>query len=187
MTTPLTDIALIEQIRAGNTAAFRTFYYRHVDHIFAMTSRILGPLRADREDVVQEIFFQAYRAMNHFKGEAAVTTWLYRIAANVSYSALRKPRPPVPVDADPAADVQSAEGRVDARRKVLRMYALIESLSPKNRIVFTLHEFEGLTLENIAEVLNIPLHTAAARLRRSREQIMEALMKPSSGAKEGEQ
>ena len=75
---------------------------------------------------------------------------------------------------------------MDARRKVLHMYSLVDALSLKNRMVFTLHEFEGLTLERIAEVLRIPLHTAAARLRRSREQLMENMMSASARTKEGE-
>ncbi len=186
MSTTLSDIELIEEIRGGNAAAFRTFYYRHVDYIFGVTTRILGPSRTDREDVVQEIFFQAYRSMKGFRGESNVTTWLYRIATNVSYSVLRKPRLPLHEDTEQPTRTAETERVVDARRKVLRMYALVDALSLKNRMVFTLHEFEGLTLERIAEVLRIPLHTAAARLRRSREQLMENMMSASARTKEGE-
>ena len=186
MPTTLTDRELIEEIRSGNTAAFRTFYYRHVDPVFGVVTRILGPARSDREDVVQEVFFQVHRSISRYRGDSSVSTWLYRIAANVAYSALRKPLPPVPVDAEPSAGAVHAEGHVDARRKILRMYTLIDTLSHKNRMVFTLHEFEGLTLDRIAEVLDIPLHTAAARLRRSREHLMTELMNDSVPASEGE-
>ena len=64
---------------------------------------------------------------------------------------------------------------MDARRAVLRMYEMLAGLSPKNRMVFTLYEFQGLTLESVSEILGIPLHTAASRLRRSRASLMQAL------------
>ena len=186
----MTDMELVAEIRAGNMAAFRTFYYRHADRIFGVTTRILGPNRADREDVVQEVFFQVYRSIGGFKGISSVSTWLFRIAANVSYSVLRRPLPStVPISDETTHSLESGMGgcqdaRVDARRTVKRMYEMLERLSPKNRMVFTLYEFEGLTLERIASVLEIPLYTAAARLRRSREQLMTELTAVSARAKE---
>ena len=175
----LTDFELLEEIKSGNMAAFRTLYYRHVDGVFGLVTRILGPGRADREDVVQEVFFQAHRSLGRFEGRSSVSTWLHRIAVNVAYSHLRHHTDKASLTSGELPAIQSAgdgERRVDARRAVQRMYALLDELSPKSRLVFTLYEFEGMTLERISDVLDIPLHTAASRLRRSRERLMQAML-----------
>lgn len=180
MLSTLTDMALLEEVKAGNMAAFRTLYYRHVDHIYGLVTRILGPSRGDREDVVQEVFFQAHRSVGQFQGRSSVATWLYRIAANVSYSHLRGVASKVVTTREvpsPASQMETGEKRVDARRAIQKMYTLLDQLSAKNRMVFTLYEFEGLTLEQIAELLEIPLHTVASRLRRARERLMREITK----------
>ncbi len=175
MLSTLTDLELVNEIRIGNVAAFRTFYYRHVDNIFGMVTRLMGPYRNDREDVVQEIFFQVSKSIPNFREQSGVSTWLHRIACNVTYSALRRPHYRKEADSDFKQVLHDVEGRIDARRTINRMYKVIDELSIKNRIVFTLYEFQGLTIDTISEILNIPLHTAASRLKRSREQIMETL------------
>lgn len=183
-----TDFELVEEIRGGNMAAFRTLYFRNVDHVYGLVTRILGPSRADRDDVVQEIFFQAHRSLHRFQGRSSVSTWLHRIAVNVTYSHLRRSVEREIPATDSMPVIESAahgEGCLDARRAVLKMYGLLDRLTPKNRIVFTLYEFEGLTLEKISDVLDIPLHTAASRLRRSRERLMEALQPRSISGKGG--
>lgn len=173
----LTDMELIEETRANNMAAFRTLYYRHVDRVFALVTRVLGPRQSDIEDVVQEVFIQAHRSLTHFQGNAKFSTWLHRLALNVCYSHIRRRSRSEHVDDKgtvPAYIPGMSEGRIDARRTVQELYRLIDTLPPKNHEVFVLRELQGLTLAEIAETLEIPLHTAASRLRRGREALMRA-------------
>ena len=175
----LADDRLVELCREGNAPAFRRLYHRHVDRVFTLVGRILGPMRSDHEDAVQDVFLEVHRSLGRYRGDSAFGTWLYRIAVNTTYSRLRRGPGPRETLADPSVDVPdpapSGEARTDARAWVRRLYALLEDTSPKNRIVFTLYELEGLTLEQIATLLEIPLHTAAARLRRTRDALLDAL------------
>ena len=190
--TTMTDLELVAEVKQGSAVAFRTLYYRHVDAVFGLVTRIIGPRRADREDVVQEVFLEAYRSLSRFRGESSFSTWLHRIAINVAYTHLRRSlrtKEEVYRDAYSASPFEDrlpdcGERLVDARRAVHRMFELIDQLSPKNRIVFVLYEFEGLTLDNISGILDIPLHTAAARLRRSRESLMQLHRASASLSKE---
>ncbi len=175
MLSALTDMELLDAILSGNGAAFRTFYYRHADNIFGLVTRLMGPSRPDREDTVQEIFFQAYKSIGSFKRQASVLTWLFRIATNVTYSVMRKPSTRASKSTEEPSAVFNPEGRLDARRAIQQMYDILERLPAKQRMVFVLYEFQGFTLDQISDVLNIPLHTAASRLRRSREQIIPLL------------
>lgn len=181
-----TDEELVEDVLAGKTPAFQALYYRHVDRIFGLVTRILGPMRPEREDVVQEIFFQAHRSLSNFKGDATFSTWLHRIGINVAYSQIRKQasRQEYSVENLPltASTSDQSEDRADARRKILQLYELLNDMQPKNRIVFVLYEFEGLTLDKISSALDLPLHTVASRLRRSRAALLKALAEPGNAA-----
>lgn len=177
--TERTDVELVSLVKEGNAAAFRTLYYRHVDRIFAVVTRILGPRRVDRDDVVQEVFLQTYRSIGSFKAESTFATWVYRIAINVAYTHLRRKSVTMEMSSDerisivPDNDID--ERRVDARRAIKTMFDLLDGLKPKNRIVFVLYEFEGLTLDEISRHLDTPINTVASRLRRSRETLMQAV------------
>jgi RNA polymerase sigma-70 factor (ECF subfamily) len=177
----LSDTELVAEIRSGNMSAFRALYYRHIDSVFALVSRLLGNRRGEAEDVAQEVFIQVHRSIGRFEGVASFSTWLHRVTVNVCYSHLRRSvLRTESVDAEGAHEPATADNReahVDARRQIRRMFELLEELTLANRVVFTLYEFQGMTLSQIAEVLDIPLHTAASRLRRSRESLMRCLAK----------
>jgi RNA polymerase sigma-70 factor (ECF subfamily) len=162
---------LVNEIRAGNGAAFRTFYYRHVDNIYGMVTRIMGPSRRDREEAVQKIFFKARESMDSFLEPSAILTNLFRIASDITYSMLLSPSSAESMDVEEPSSLFSLEGPLDAKRAVQRMYDVLDQLSVRNRMVFVLYEFQGLTLNQISEVLSISVNAAASRLRRSREQI----------------
>ncbi len=182
-----TDEQLVTEVLAGKTPAFQTLYYRHVDRIFGLVTRILGPGRPEREDVVQEIFFQAHRSLCNFKGDASFSTWLHRIGINVAYSHIRKQasRQEYATEHLPASasTTDQSEARTDARRKISQLYGFLGDMQPKNRIVFVLYEFEGLTLDKISSALDLPLHTVASRLRRSRAALLKALAAPGDTAR----
>lgn len=167
------DRELIHRCLGGSQAAFRELHYRHVDRVYRLAARILGP-DADVADVVQEVFLSVHRSLDRYRAEAAFTTWLHRLTVHVAVSALRKRirvrREPVPREApvDP-------HGRMEAREELRALYAALDGLAPKNRVAFVLFEIEGLSLEEVAESTQVPLHTAAARLRRARVALARAV------------
>ncbi len=169
-----TDRALAQRFtRNGDEAAFRELYRRHVDRVHRLVARILGP-RGDVEDTVQEVFVQVHRSLDRFRGDCRFATWLYRIAVNVTTSALRHAlrEPPEPTLREPDADPGE---RLEAREEVLALYRALDELPERNRVAFVLFELEGMPLEEIAETTGVPLHAAAARLRRARLAVAHAL------------
>ena len=190
MLTALDDTALIEEIKENNNmAAFRALYYRYVDMVFALVSRLVGSSRLDVEDLVQEVFFQVHRSLATFEGNAGFRTWLHRVAVNVCMSQLRKRSTFAEVrdknGAPERALSEDREARVDARREIQQLYDLIDGMSPENRTVFTLYELQGFTLVEIAEILEVPLYTAASRLRRSREYLIREVVEKRRHAEGG--
>jgi RNA polymerase sigma-70 factor (ECF subfamily) len=169
------DRDLVRRCLEGNEAAFRELHYRHVDRVYRIVGRILGP-GGDVPDAVQEVFLEVHRSLERFRGQAAFTTWLHRIAVHVAVTALRRrirARRPEVLGARPTA--LDPGGRIDAREEVRTLYAALDELPAKNRVAFVLFELEGLSLEEIAETLAVPLHTAAARVRRARVALVRAL------------
>jgi len=179
--TTATDRELVERFtRHGDDAAFEELYRRHVDRVHRVVARILGP-RGDVEDAVQEIFVQVHRSLLRFRGGSELTTWLHRLAVNVTTSALRQrlrePPPPAPGEPDPGPGEQ-----LEAREEVLALYRALDELPEHNRIAFVLFELEGMPLEELAEATGVPLQAAAARLRRARIAIARALGRgPAAG------
>lgn len=168
------DRDLVRRCLAGSQAAFRELHYRHVDRVYRVAARILGP-DADVADVVQEVFLAVHRSLGRFRADAAFTTWLHRLTVHVAVSALRKrirsrrtETAPVPEGVDPG-------DRMEAREALRALYAALDTLAPKNRVAFVLFEIEGLSLEELAESTEVPLHTAAARLRRARVALARAV------------
>jgi RNA polymerase sigma-70 factor, ECF subfamily len=189
MLNTLDDNELIAEIGRRNMAAFRILYYRHVDSVYGLVSRLIGNSRLDVEDLVQEIFIQVHRSLGKFQGNASFATWLHRVAVNVCCTHLRKRSTfgevPDKTGTPEQVMVENREARLDARRKLREMFALIEGMSLENRTVFVLYELQGATLAEIAEILEVPIHTAASRLRRSREYLMRAVARTGRSAEGG--
>ena len=176
----LSDMELVNEVRKRNMEAFRTLYYRHVSSVFSLVSRLLGNRRSDVDDMVQEIFLHVHRSIHGFQGTASFSTWLHRVVVNVCCTHLRKKSTvgEIPNDTE-AKESVSRDGReswVDARRKVRKLYTLLDEMRLENRTVFTLYELQGYTLSEIADMLDLPLHTVASRLRRSREYLGKAIV-----------
>ena len=137
--------------------------------------RVLGD-RSDLDDLVQEVFVIAFRGMDRFRGDAKLSTWLYRICVNVALGRLRqrtrKP-PPLPTP-DPLADRptdpnESPERLLLRREDVQRVYRALDQLAPKKRVVLVLHEIEGLEIKEIAEIVQAPVVTVRTRLHYARK------------------
>lgn len=159
---------------------FGAFYERHFRFVFRVVSR-LADHEADVEDLTQEIFAIAAQKLPEFEGRAKETTWLYRIAANVVSAERRKrrrqhvlglrwlkPDPDELLVDGPDRDVE----RGDARTLV---HGLLQKLSEKKRTVFLLYELEGLSGQEIAEIVDCPLDTVWTRLFHARRDFKKLL------------
>jgi len=167
------DWHLVVRCQAGDTAAFGELVERHKRAVYGVVSRIIGN-REDVEDVVQDIFVNAYRAIRSFRGHAKFSTWLYSIAVNVTLKRLKKLRrqSTISID-DPAHDPDklvkleprtSSDEVVIERQKMVAVKRAVDSLPEKQRIVVVMHYFEQLPCEEIARILNCSVGTVWSRL-----------------------
>src|SRR6185503_20211797 len=145
------DARLIAAATSGDRAAFADLYRRHLDSVYARLTRVIGPA-PDRDDLVQQIFLDVYRALPRFRGEATFTTFLHRIVLNVAAEHLERRRRGAA--RNQPADVRqlealiapgaSPEQRARQREDLRRLFALLEELSPKRRAAFVLVAVECL-------------------------------------------
>lgn len=179
-----TDKQLVARVQKGDKRAFDMLVLKYQYKVHAIVSRYIKDFD-EVNDVVQEAFIKAYRALAKFRGESAFYTWLYRIAVNTAknYLVARNRRPPAS-DVD-AADADYYEGSdrlkdVDSPENLLYRDELeavvdqaIRDLPEDLRTAVTLREFEGLSYEEIAEVMGCPVGTVRSRIFRAREAIDE--------------
>ena len=165
---------LIARVRAGDGLAERALYDAHVDRVFRLAYRLAGDDDLAR-DFTQETFIRAFERLDSFRGEAALSTWLYTIATTVTLNGLRKlKRRGREIDLEHAAEVAGGARRAEPDLKT-RLYAAIDALSEKYRTVFVMHDIEGYTHEEIATALNVEVGTSKAQLSRARAKLREAL------------
>ncbi|MBD2858573.1 RNA polymerase sigma factor RpoE [Spongiibacter sp. KMU-158] len=177
-----TDEQLVALAKKGDRRAFDFLVLKYQHKIFSLISRYVKD--ADEiQDVAQEAFVKAYRALPRFRGDSAFYTWLYRIAINTAknYLVSRSRRPPgsdVDVsDAEffegPSAlkDIETPENRLfgDELQRVVQ--TAIQGLPEDLRSALTLREFDGLSYEDIAEVMDCPVGTVRSRIFRAREAV----------------
>lgn len=182
----LTDQQLVERVQRGDKRAFDLLVLKYQHRILALVTRFVHDSH-EAQDVAQEAFIKAYRALANFRGDSAFYTWLYRIAINTAknYLVARGRRPP---DSDIAAedaefhdgdsalkDIQSPERELlrDEIEQVVNR--TLEQLPGDLRTALTLREFEGLSYEDIAEAMGCPVGTVRSRIFRAREAIDKAL------------
>ncbi len=177
-----TDARLVERVQRGDKRAFDLLMGKYQHRIQVLVARYLRD-PDDVQDVTQEAFVKAYRALPKFRAESQFYTWLYRIAINTAKNFLvaRSRRPP-------ASDVDSAEAEYYAGGEVLQeietpenrlagdelqrvVFAAIEELPEDLRTAVTLREFDGMSYEDIAAVMDCPVGTVRSRIFRAREAI----------------
>src|SRR5437016_5207594 len=178
--TGLSDPLLVERVRErDDDAAFDEIVRRHKNRIYSYVCRMTKDA-PDAEDLTQEVFIRAYQSMHAFRHDAAVDTWLYRIATNLVIDRFRREkRAPqwVPVDGEADETVlelpsTSREGDPLATAQLTELQGQVQrairSLPQKLRTVVVLHDMEGLSYEEVAETLGCPVGTVKSRLFNAR-------------------
>ena len=165
---------------AGDAAAFREIFVRHRGDVARLVFRMLGA-PADLEDVVQEVFVQVYRSLKDFRGQSKFSTWLHRVTVNVVLmhrrSARSRPVLTEEMPGDVIADERQALPDEDFERleRMRAFQRLLGRLADKKRIVFVLHELEGLPPAEIAEIVGAPVLTVRTRLFYARRELEQML------------
>ncbi len=181
------DWQLVERVQRGDKRAFDLLVSKYQRKLFRLLSRLIRD-QAEIEDVAQEAFIKAYRALPNFRGESAFYTWLYRIAINTAknYLVAQGRRAPTQTDAeiDDAENFDDAEAlrtedtpdRMLLSKQVAEaVNRAIERLPEELRTAIVLRELEGLTYEEIAASMNCPIGTVRSRIFRAREAVAEEL------------
>jgi RNA polymerase sigma-70 factor (ECF subfamily) len=194
------DSLLIDRVKRGDVRAFEMLVVKYQRRI----ERLIGRMVRDTDlvqDIAQETFIRAYRAIPQFRGESAFYTWLYRIAVNTAKKALVElKRDPLVTESalysreddeetsrveNELSDGETPDALLASKEIAATVNAAIEALSEDLRQAITLREIEGLSYEEIATVMNCPIGTVRSRIFRAREAIAERL-RPLLDTREGE-
>lgn len=161
----LSDECIVERVRQGEVEAFGTLVGRWENRIYRLALRLLEHPE-DAREVTQETFLAAFRKLHQFRGRARFSSWLYRIALNCCYDRLRERRvEPIPLEeAESIAAEEKVLGQIHKKQVAERVRRALHALPVEMRQVIILKEYEELTFEEIAEILDIPVSTAKTRL-----------------------
>ena len=186
MTQDDNDQQLVQRVQKGDKSAFDLLVLKYQHRVLKLVGRFVSDA-AEAQDVAQEAFLKAYRALPSFRGDSAFYTWLYRIAINTAKNALvSNRRRPVDFDLDlqdpeqydrhaRLKDVDTPEGVLLTEEIRLVVERAMEQLPEDLRTAIVLREIEGLSYEEIAEAMDCPVGTVRSRIFRAREAIDKRL------------
>ncbi|MGB0942427.1 MAG: RNA polymerase sigma factor RpoE [Marinomonas sp.] len=188
------DQELVERVQNGDKKAFDLLVLKYQYKVMGLIGRYVSD-KHEVMDVAQESFIKAYRAIGNFRGDSAFYTWLYRIAVNTAKNYLvgRNRRPPssdVALDDeeeytifDALADVDTPDATLNKDRLEAAIYETIEHLPEELKTAIRLREFDGLSYEDIAQIMGCPVGTVRSRIFRARDAI-EKRIRPFMGGGE---
>lgn len=181
------DRQLVERAQRGDKKAFELLVVKYQRKLARLLSRFIRD-SSEVEDVTQETFIKAYRALPSFRGDSAFYTWLYRIGINTAKNYLvamgRRAPTMTGVDNEEAEDIEQGEQLKDlntpenqmiSRQVAETVNSTLQELPEELRTAITLREIDGLSYEEIAQIMNCPIGTVRSRIFRAREAIAERL------------
>ncbi len=178
---PDSDAALVASARAGDATAFDALVLRYRNEVYGLCYRYTRH-REDAWDAAQDVFIKAHQALGRFRGDSSFKTWVLRIAANHCKDRFKRRRLAT-VALEETHQQAAAPGRstpdraADARELGAAIDAAVDALSPKHRLTFILREYEGLSYEEMAEVMGCSLGTVMSRLHHARRKLQDSLIR----------
>lgn len=177
------DQDLVARCRGGDREAFAELVRKYQNRVLTLATRMLDN-RSEAEDVAQDIFIKVFQSLHDFRGASRFSTWLYRVTVNhcLNYIRRRTRQQQTLVGAEPAEWMQESptsnpHKRLEEKERWVLVQAKLQVLSPEHRTIILLRDFEGLSYEEIADVLQLETGTVKSRLHRARMEL-KALLEP---------
>lgn len=173
------DSALVERCRAGDDAAFTALVDRYKDLVFGLIVRLVGD-RQRAEDLAQEAFLRIHRGLPYFRGEASLSTWIYRIVVNLCAQERGRRAPDVSLDEPdergrPRVEAAQADRAFTDLELKDRLRKALDQLPDHYRVLIAAHYLDGVQYEALAEALDVPLGTVKTHLHRAKRRLREIL------------
>ena len=185
---PSTD-KLIALCQSGEREAQSTFYQKYRHEVVRTVYKVLGP-DVDLEDVVQDVFIEVFRSIDKFRGQAKITTWLYRVCVNIALQKIRQKKRRPEGHLAPAHEVpvfETPQRSLERKESSALVYELLDTLSPKKRTVFILHEIMGLESKEIAKIVQANVLTVRTRLHYARKEFYQKALRTPLGKEHGQE
>jgi len=176
------DLELVRRVQRGESAAFDVLVRRHQHRVVSLVGRYIADW-SECQDVAQDTFIRAYRAINSFRGDALFSTWLHRIAVNTAKNHLAASNRRPPTDDIEIGDAEQFDSGIRLRdtdtpeRQLMRqelentVMKAVSALPEELRLAISLREVDGLSYEEIAQKMGCPIGTVRSRIFRAREAI----------------
>lgn len=172
------DATLVVRAREGDPRAFEALVRRHQRPLFGLAVRLLGD-RGEAEDAVQESFVAAWRRLADFRGDAAFSSWMYRIVTNRCLGVARRRRPTVPLDTDgqslTISGTAAPEDTAEAGQRLAALYRALDGLPVGLRACWVLRNIDGLSYIEIAGIVGASPAAVRGRIYRARSKLAEAM------------
>jgi RNA polymerase sigma-70 factor (ECF subfamily) len=188
---------LVQRAQAGDRDALSALIQSQQNYVYSIAMSLMhNP--ADASDMTQEAFVRLLRSLGTYRGETKFTTWLYRLVTNICLDGLRRRGRPIESLDEPAStqageDAQTARDRLadsdrwthpeeelELRESATEVRAALDQLPPAQRLALTLHYFQEMRYEDIAETMGLPLNTVKSHIRRGKERLALVLSNPES-------
>ncbi|MCA9523036.1 MAG: RNA polymerase sigma factor [Myxococcales bacterium] len=176
------DEEFVLACQKGDHAAFRRLYNEYKHKIVGIVRNVIGPT-ADLDDVVQTVFVEIYKSIRHYKGDSKLSTWIYRLSVNVALQHIRRAKRRrwfiLTSDTEVLERTLPVDiiGQVEGRQMLQKIYELLDTIKPKKRTVYILHELQGMDVDEISEVVGVPTNTVKSRLFHARKEMLAKLAK----------
>jgi RNA polymerase sigma-70 factor, ECF subfamily len=171
--------SLVRRAAQGERQAWADLYRRYVDGVWNRLQRLVGP-DPDREDLVQQIFLEVFQGLSRFRGDAAFSTYLYRVQINMVCDHLRRRRRrPLLLTTEMFQEIEtldpSPERKAQSRERLSLIWAALDRMKPKKRVALVLAVVEGLSLEEIGNLVQASTDTVAKRIEHARKELQSML------------